>query len=116
MIFLKKFITGIVIGVTNMLLGAGGGMITVPFYLKNGMNQKEAQINAIATILPITIISAIIYLLNNNVNFKDAFPFLIPGLIGGILGTFLIKKIKNQYLSIAFAIFMIWSGVRLLIK
>lgn len=113
---LKKFFVGTLIGATNIILGAGGGMLTVPLYCKMGMEQSKAQINAVATILPITIISSIIYLLNGNVNLSDAYVFLLPGLVGSIIGTFLIKRISNNTLSFIFAIFMIWSGVRLFIK
>ena len=112
----KKFFIGTLIGATNIILGAGGGMLTVPLYCKIGMEQSKAQINAVATILPITIISSIIYLLNGNVNLSDAYVFLLPGLLGSVIGTFLIKRISNNALSFVFAIFMIWSGVRLFIK
>lgn len=107
---------GTLIGATNIILGAGGGMLTVPLYRKMGMEQKEAQINAVATILPITFISSIIYLLNGNVNLSDSYIFLLPGLLGSVLGTFLIKKISNNTLSFVFSLFMIWAGVRLFIK
>lgn len=112
----KKFFAGIVIGAVNIILGAGGGMLTVPLYKKAGMDQGEAQINAVATILPITIISTIIYLKNGNVNFSDSYAFLLPGLLGSAAGAFLIKKIKNKTLSYAFSLFMIWAGVRLIIN
>ena len=113
---IKKFFIGTLIGTVNIILGAGGGMLTVPIYRKMGLEQKEAQINAVATILPISIVSSIIYLINGNVNFSDAYNFLLPGLLGSIVGTFLIKKVSNQALSFIFSIFMIWAGVRLFIK
>lgn len=113
---LKKFFSGLIIGVINVLLGAGGGMLTVPLYKKMGMEQKEAQINAVATILPITIISAIIYLINGNVKISDTYIYLVPGLIGSIIGTFVIRKTSNKLLSIIFSLFMIWAGLRLFFK
>ena len=112
----KNFISGFVIGTINILLGAGGGMLTVPLYKKMNMSQKQAQINAVATILPITIVSAVIYLMNGNVKLSDSYIYLIPGLIGSITGTFVIKKISNNILSIVFSLFMIWAGLRLLFK
>ena len=112
----KNFISGFVIGTINILLGAGGGMLTVPLYKKMNMSQKQAQINAVATILPITIISAVIYLMNDDVKLSDSYIYLIPGLIGSITGTFVIKKISNNILSIVFSLFMIWAGLRLLFK
>ncbi len=112
----KKFISGFVIGAINILLGAGGGMLTVPLYKKMNMSQKEAQINAVATILPITIVSAFIYVKNGDVKISDSYIYLIPGLIGSIIGTFAIKKFSNNILSIIFSIFMVWAGLRLLFK
>ena len=116
MILIKKVLAGILIGTVNIILGAGGGMLTVPLYKKMGMEQKSAQINAVGTILPITIISSIIYLINGNVNFSDTYIYLIPGLIGSIVGTFVIKKTSNKILTVIFALFMIWAGVRMFIK
>lgn len=116
MSFTKKILAGILIGTVNIILGAGGGMLTVPLYKKTGMTQKDAQINAVATILPITIISSIIYLMNGNVNFSDTYIYLLPGLVGSIIGTFLIKKTSNNTLTAIFALFMIWAGVRMFIK
>ncbi|MBR5246376.1 MAG: sulfite exporter TauE/SafE family protein [Clostridia bacterium] len=112
----KKFFYGYLIGGVNILLGAGGGMLTVPLYKKMGMTQKEAQINAVATILPISTVSAFIYIYNGDVKISDAYIYLIPGLIGSVLGTFFIKKISNNILTIIFSVFIIWAGVRLLFK
>ena len=82
----------------------------------NGFNQKQAQINAVATILPISMVSAFIYLYNGNVKLSEAYIYLIPGLFGSVLGTFFIRKISNNTLSIVFSLFMIWAGMRLLFR
>lgn len=113
---IMKFLAGLGIGAVNVTLGAGGGMLTVPLYKKMGMSQKQAQTNAVATILPITIISAVIYLLNGSVAISDTYIYLIPGLVGSALGTFVIKKTSNKFLTVVFALFMIWAGVRLFFK
>ena len=67
----SAFLLGIPIGALNILLGAGGGMIAVPALKKCGLNQKQAQANAVAVILPLTIISLIIYTKKEYVNFFD---------------------------------------------
>ena len=100
----------------NLIKRVLAGMLTVPLYKKMGMEQKQAQINAVGTILPITIVSSIIYLVNKNVNLSDAYIFLIPGLLGSALGTFVIKNTSNKTLTIIFALFMIWAGARMFIK
>lgn len=107
-----SFLFGALIGAVNGLLGAGGGMLTVPILKKMGMPQKAAHKNAVAVILPITAISATLYLLGGRVRLLDAVPFIPLGLVGAALGTLIIKKISPTLLKKIFALFMIWAGVR----
>ena len=107
-----SFLLGALIGAVNGLLGAGGGMLTVPILKKMGMPQKAAHKNAVAVILPITAISATLYLLGGRVRLLDAVPFIPLGLVGAALGTLIIKKISPTLLKKIFALFMIWAGVR----
>lgn len=108
---------GFLIGIINGMLGAGGGMIAVPMLKKfGGMEQRDAQANSVAIILPLTVVSAVLYLFNNNVEFKSALVFIPSGLAGALLGTFLLGKIPNKWLKKIFAGFMIWAGIRMIIK
>lgn len=114
----KKFLTivlGLLIGTINGLLGAGGGMLAVPALKKLGLDQKDAHRNAVAVILPLTIFSAVLYLIDGRVTISDALIYIPSGLVGAILGTFLLKKISSKWLGIIFSAFMIYSGVRLLL-
>ena len=106
------FLTGII----NSLLGAGGGMVAVPLLKKTGFSQKSAQANAIAIILPITVLSAVVYLWRGSVAVGDALPYIPGGLLGAIIGTKLLKKLSNKWLCRIFGGFMLWAGVRLLMK
>lgn len=108
--------SGLAIGVVNGLLGAGGGMLAVPFLKKLGLEQKKAHANAVAVILPISILSASLYIIKDYVNLSDALPFIPTGVLGAVLGTFLLKKISPLWLKRIFGGFMIYAGVRLLLK
>lgn len=115
----KKILTtllGMTIGFVNGLLGAGGGMVAVPLLKKYGFSQKSAQQNAIAIILPITAVSAGIYLYKNYVNLNNSYSYLPTGFLGAIIATLLMKKISNKWLKRIFAFFMLYAGVRLLLK
>lgn len=115
----KKLLTvlmGTAIGFINGLLGAGGGMLAVPLLKKYGFSQKEAQQNAIAVILPITAVSAGIYLYKNYVNLSHSYSYLPTGFIGAIIATFLMKKFSNKWLKRIFAFFMLYAGIRLLLR
>lgn len=114
----KKFLTivlGLLIGIINGLLGAGGGMLAVPALKKLGLDQKDAHRNAVAVILPLTVFSSVLYLIDGRVSINDALIYIPGGLIGAILGTFLLKKISSKWLAVIFSLFMIYSGVRLLL-
>ncbi len=109
-------ILGIAIGFTNGILGAGGGMIAVPALKKIGFSQKESHTNAIAVILPITIISAIIYIFKDYVSIKESVIYMPTGLIGAVLGTYFLNKISPVWLKRIFGGLMIYAGVRLLLR
>lgn len=111
-----KFGGGVLIGVINGLLGAGGGTIAVPLLKKSGMNQNEAHANSIALIMPLTVMSAILYLYKGYVNVPEALPFLPLGIIGSFAGTYLLQKISPTLLQRIFGIFMLWAGFRMWTK
>ena len=110
---LVSFLFGVLIGTVNGTLGAGGGMLTVPVLKKMGFEQNEAHKNAVAVILPITVISATLYVLSGRVEVASALPFVPTGLIGAVVGTKVMEKISPVVLKKVFALFMIWAGVRL---
>lgn len=114
--YIKPAFSGVAVGLVNGVFGAGGGMLAVPLLKKSGLDQKSAHANAVAVILPITVISAIMYLVKGNMTLSDSFAFVPTGIIGAGLATFLIKKFTNQWLQKIFAAFMIYAGVRLLIR
>lgn len=113
---LKSTFYGMSIGTVNGLFGAGGGMLAVPILKKMGFHQKKAQANAIAVIVPITLLSAVMYILKGNVSVGDALIYLPTGIIGALIGTFCLKKISAVWLKRIFGGFMVYAGIRLLIK
>ena len=113
---LKNGVQGIAVGLVNGVFGAGGGMLAVPLLKKSGLDQKSAHANAVAVILPITVISAILYILKGKVALSDSLTYIPTGLIGAVIATFALKKISNKWLRRIFGVFMIYAGIRLLIK
>jgi len=107
---------GLAVGIVNGLLGAGGGMLAVPLLKRSGLTTKESHSNAVGVILPLSIFSAILYLSSGRVDIMDAVPYIPGGLIGAFIGTKLLKKIPAKILKKLFSAFMIWAGIRLLMK
>lgn len=107
---------GFFVGIINALFGAGGGIIAVPLLTKSGLTQKEAQATAVSVILPLTVITSAVYYYNGNLDFWKTVPYIIPGIFGAIIGSTVLKKLPDKVLKKIFAVFMIWMGVRLIIK
>lgn len=107
---------GIAIGFVNGLLGAGGGMLAVPILKAQGLSQKQAHSNAISIILPITCFSAILYLVNDYVALKDSYIYIPTGLLGAVIGTYILNKISPRILKRIFGALMVYAGIRLLLK
>lgn len=113
---LKPTILGLGVGFINGVFGAGGGMLAVPILKSEGLSQKSAHANAVAVILPITVLSAVLYLVKGSVSLADSLAFIPTGLIGSVIAAFALQKFSNKWLQKIFAVFMIYAGVRLLLR
>ncbi len=106
---------GALIGFINGFFGGGGGMICVPLLEKMlHLDNKYSHATAIAVILPISFVSAIIYTLGGHI---ESVPFLTVGagvILGGILGSFLLKFLPSKVIRIIFVFVMLLGGIRLL--
>ncbi len=108
-------ICGALIGFVNGFFGGGGGMICVPL-LERLLNlpNKYSHATAIVIILPISFVSAVIYFLGGHL---QTIPFVTVGsgvVLGGILGSFLLKFLPSKIIRIIFVIIMLAGGIRLL--
>lgn len=114
----SKFILslcGALIGFINGFFGGGGGMICVPLLEKVlHLPNKYSHATAIVVILPISFVSAIIYLLSGNL---ETVPFLTVGtgvVLGGIVGSFALKFLPSKIVRVIFVLIMLAGGIRLL--
>lgn len=112
----KKLLGGILIGILNGMFGAGGGIVAVPLLRSGGIDDKSAHASSIAVILPISLVSLILYLWQGRVGISDGAPYLIWGVLGAVIGTFILSKISRKWLHRTFGALIIYAGVRLLLK
>lgn len=113
---LIDFGLGAVTGFINGIFGSGGGMVAVPLLTKKGMEQKQAHRNAVAVLLPVSAISAVLYVYKDIVSPLDALEYLPGGIAGAVAGTLIISKISPKLLKGVFGGFMVYAGVRLLLR
>ncbi len=112
--YLKKALFGLAVGVVNGFFGGGGGMIAVPAMKRLGLNTKESHASAIFVILPISIASTITYITTDSLNIEGGLPIIISVFLGGIVGSFLLKKLQSKVIEFIFALVMIGAGVRMM--
>ena len=113
---LHVLLFGALIGIVNGFFGGGGGMIVVPLLTKLfGMEQKKAQATALFVILPISLVSTIVYLCYNSINFATGWPVLVGIVAGGFFGAKLLNKLQNKVLQGVFIFFMLLGGIGMLI-
>ena len=110
----KIYLSGLICGIINGLLGAGGGMIIVPVLINNGIKVRKAHATSVSIVLFLTILSTFIYVVNGKVSIIDAVPFLPFGIIGSIVGSKILQKINSDFLKKLFAILMVWAGIKML--
>mgnify|MGYP002682811667 CR=1 FL=1 len=109
---------GLVSGLVNGLLGAGGGIIAV--YALDGLlggqlkDRRDAFSNALAVMLPLSVVSAAEYSLRGAGPGEKLGILVIPAVLGGLLGGILLYRIKARWLRLLFSAVVVWSGVSML--
>ncbi|MDE6550157.1 MAG: sulfite exporter TauE/SafE family protein [Clostridia bacterium] len=103
-------------GCVNGLFGGGGGMLVVPiFTVLLSLEVKKAHATAVAAILPMSVVSAIIYIVKGCVEWNITYSVGGGVIAGGVIGALLLKKVNNFLLSMVFYLIMIAAGVKMLI-
>lgn len=103
-------------GFINGFLGGGGGVVVVALLLSVlKLHQKNAQATALVVILPLTLVSAIVYLLRGAVDWIPTLWVTLGVVVGGIVGALLLSKLKGNVVKIIFAVILIAGGMKLLI-
>ena len=112
---MKYMLAGGAAGIANGFFGGGGGMILVPLLTRwCSLSQRKAFATSVAIILPLCALSSAIYFFRGGLDFALALPYLAGGLIGGFVGGRVFKKLNMDWLRRAFALFILYGGVKAL--
>ena len=112
----KCLLAGLAAGFVNGFFGAGGGMVLVPLLIwLVGLPDKLAFSSAISIILPLCVVSLVIYGRHDMLPLSDALPYLLGGAGGGVLAGLWFQKVPAKWLHLALGALILLGGVRLLI-
>ena len=81
---------------------------------KQGLSEKEAHATAILVILPVSILSFLVYAVRGFLQSSVAIPAAIGIVVGGFLGAKLLQKLPTFWVGIAFAFLQAFAGAWLL--
>ena len=116
-------------GFTNGLLGTGGGIVLLwllgqcerricgaRFLPMREEDGKNAFASVLVCILPLSLFTAVLYRRNgvfDGFSFVQNAPYLLGALPGGMLGAWLLDRLKLTAVSLIFAALLIFSGFRM---
>ena len=120
---LTPLLTGIAAGTINGLLGAGGGIIVIltlgALARRTGTSAASARdipAASLLAMLPVSVLSAARYAAAGRLEVASFAPLLLPTLIGGVVGGILLDRLKLPLLNKLFALLLIISGGRMLLR
>jgi uncharacterized membrane protein YfcA len=110
------FLAAVCTGLANGLFGAGGGMLAVVVLERIcKLESERAHATALMVMLPLSIVSLIVYLLRGALRF-DAVPAVVLGMLpGSFLGAKLLGRLRTVWIDRLFSLLMLAAGIRLLL-
>jgi uncharacterized membrane protein YfcA len=105
-------------GLCNALMGAGGGILLSltlsKLFSDKFKDRRDIYVNSQAAMIPGCALSCVIYSLRGMLNTVGFSLFAIPAAVGGAVGSILLARLKVRWVQTAFALVVIWSGLRML--
>lgn len=107
---------GLVTGAANGLFGSGGGTIAVPAMVHFlSADEHKAHATAISVILPLTVVSSVLYISKGYADWGLTLKVTAGGLAGGYIGAKLLNICPDRILRKIFAVFMAAAGIRMIL-
>lgn len=109
-------VVGILAGFLSGLFGVGGGILIVPgLALVVGMDQRRAHGTSLAAIFPIAIAGTAGFAVDGSVDWAMAGVLAAGALVGTVVGTAALRRIRAAPLRLIFAGTLVAAAVRLLV-
>ncbi len=107
---------GTISGFINGFFGAGGGLLIVPMisYVASD-DSKKSHATTLGCVFFMCIVSSIIYFVKKEFDLKYLVVCSIGSIIGSLVGTKLLKKLKNNIIDLVFAGVLILAGIFMIV-
>ncbi|MBO5261486.1 MAG: sulfite exporter TauE/SafE family protein [Clostridia bacterium] len=116
-VFVLFSIASFLAGGINGFVGTGGGILLVFAFSKIlNIENKDAFASSLSVTVPTSAVAIYNYVKQENIDFSLLKQLWLPVLLGGILGAFLVDKLKVEWLSSIFAVLVIYAGTCLILR
>lgn len=107
---------GLFSGFINGFFGAGGGLALVPMisYARKD-DAKTSHATTLVCVLFMCLASSVFYFIKKQVDYKLFLICMVGSVIGSLIGTKLLKKLKNNIIDLVFSFVLIIAGVMMII-
>jgi uncharacterized protein len=108
------FMIGAASGLFSGLFGVGGAIILIPLLVgKLNLDQKVAQGTTLAFIIPVALVSGIIYTIQAHIQLNQITWLASGSLLGIYFGSHTAAKVPSLWLKKGFGVFMILVALRM---
>ena len=91
-------------------------MLAVPLLKAYGLDEHQAHATSIAVILPLSVVSGILYFMAGRMTLGEITPYLLPGAIGAVAGALLLRKLSPNLVRRIFGGLLVFSAVRMFMR
>lgn len=76
------------------------------------LEEKKAFATSVAVILPLSVVSYMLFCIQGGNVWKEALPYLIGGIIGGFLSIKLFRNISAVWLRRLFGVLILYGAIK----
>lgn len=106
-----KAIASFLAGLIGSMGFGGGGVLIIYLVIFTNTPQIKSQGINLAFFIPCAVISTVIYTIKKQIKYNEIYPVILGGCVGALFASFFLKSLKTEYLSYAFAAFLIITGI-----
>ena len=113
----KLLAFGLLAGFLNGFFGSGGG-VAVVLTLEKGLQlpPKKAHATAVFVILPLCIVSILVYSTSLTLDWTLLTEASIGGILGGFIGAKLLNRLPDRYIHKIFGVILIVAAIRMVVS
>ena len=119
--FFMLMFLGLIVGFLSGMFGVGGGFLMTPMLILMGIPPAVAVASEANHILAASVSGFLAHMRRSNIDFLMGFILLIGGVLGSLIGVFLLKYLlsigqEKVFISLSYIFILVFVGIWMLIE